>query len=153
MRGGATPAPGSRPQSRGNGWLRGLGCGLVLALTPATALLLLVLLSPALLMRALDREQALGASRAVLLSNVAGSAGALVALWKEGVPAIGAAIAVLDQPVTIATAWAAAAAGWLASECVSQLAMIWLGVSARREARALDATVELLRNEWGDPRE
>lgn len=157
MKAGTAPAvePGAKAAGArvraGNGWLRGLGCGLVLALTPATAILLMVLLSPTLLMRALDREHALGASRAVLLSNVAGSAGGLVALWKDGVPDVGTAIALLEQPATIATAWAAAAAGWLASECLSQLAIVWLAASARREARAIDAAVEVLRDEWGDP--
>ncbi len=142
----AKPARSGQP-----GWLRGLGCGVLIALNPASGLLLAVLLSPSVLMRVLDREPERSASRAVFLSNLAGTVGAVVALWRNGVPTLGASLDLLGQPATIATAWAAAAGGWLGSELLSQLALAWLTAAARHEMRDVGASVERLVAEWGEP--
>ena len=132
-------------------WLRGLGCGVFIMLNPASGLLLAVLLSPSVLMRVLDREPERSASRVVFLSNLAGTVGAVVALWREGVPTLASTFDVLAMPATIATAWAAAAAGWLGSELASQLALAWLSAGARRQMRDARAAADLLVAEWGEP--
>ena len=132
-------------------WLRGLGCGVLIMLNPASGLLLAVLLSPSVLMRVLDREPGRSASRVVLLSNLAGSVGAVVALWRGGVPTLASAFDILALPSTLATAWAAAAAGWLGSELASQLALAWLSAGARRQMRDAGAAADRLVAEWGEP--
>lgn len=132
-------------------WLRGLGCGVLIMLNPASGLLLAVLLSPSVLMRVLDREPNRTASRVVLLSNLAGSVGAVVALWRDGVPTLAGAFDVLGMPATIATAWAAAAGGWLGSELAAQLALAWLSAGARRQTRDARAAADRLVAEWGEP--
>ena len=145
----AAEAKKARPASPG--WLKGLGCGVLIAASPATALLGAVLLSPSLLMRVMDREHDRAASRAVLLSNLAGAVGAVAALWRNGMPTVAGALDLLGEPPTILIAWAAAAAGWLGSEFAAQAALGWLTAKARREMRAARTSADSLVTEWGEP--
>ena len=148
----AATAPASHAtRAEKPGWLRGLACGVLIMLNPASGLLLAVLLSPSLLMRVLDREPGRAASRVVLLANLAGSVGAVATLWRDGVPALADAITLLAAPTTVAVAWAASAGGWLGSEVMSQIALAWLDARARRELQALRARTEKLAAEWGEP--
>lgn len=150
-KGGARDKAAKEARSGQPSWLRGLGCGVLIMLNPATGLLLAVLMSPSVLMRVLDREPERHASRVVFLSNLAGSVGALVTLWREGVPSLATAFDQLGEPSTIATAWAAAAAGWLGSELASQLALAWLSGGARRQMRETRVAADRLVAEWGEP--
>lgn len=143
--------PGKARRRGQPGWLGGLGCGVLIMVNPASGLLLAVLLSPSVLMRVLDREPERSASRVVFLSNLAGSVGAVVALWRDGVPTLATAFDILTVPSTIALAWAAAAAGWLGSELAAQAALAWLSAGARRQMRETRIAVDKLVAEWGEP--
>lgn len=135
----------------GRGWLGGLACGAALSLTPGTALLVVALFMPTLLIRALDAEPGRGSTRAVLLCNLAGGIGAIVTLWGDGPPSIGQALDLLRVPATLLGAWSAAAAGWVGSELAAHFAYLWLDFGTRRIASQLDAEAGLLVAEWGEP--
>ena len=62
-----------------------------------------------------------------------------------------AALELLSVPATIATAWLAAAGGWLGSELLAQLALAWLTAAARHEMRGVTVKVDELVAEWGEP--
>lgn len=131
-------AAGARSGRRPSGWVAGLLCGALLALATSLAMVLAILLLPGLLAQVLDRARGKPAARAMLLFGGCGCVGPLREVW-AGSPSAGsatdAAWNVIASPDVLATAWLAAAGGWLLSE----LAPVLTGAAlAAAEARRLD---------------
>src|ERR1700723_979288 len=79
--GGGGSAP---PRQHSMVWLQGLLCGALVTLAPSTALLLGVLLGPALLAMVLDRQPGRPRARSIALCSVAASIDPLRILWVAG---------------------------------------------------------------------
>jgi hypothetical protein len=96
-------------------WLQGLLCGAVATLATPTALLLGVLLAPALLAVAFDRDAGRPRARSIALFSMAASVGPLRTLWISG-HTLSTALTLLTDVRVVGTAWCAAAVGWLLTE-------------------------------------
>ncbi len=84
-------------------------------LATPTALLLGVLLGPALLAIALDHEPGRPRARSIALCSMAAAVEPLRTLWTAG-HSMATASALLGNLQIVGTAWSAAAAGWLLAE-------------------------------------
>jgi hypothetical protein len=144
----APGAVGGRSRQHSMVWLQGLLCGAMATLALPTALLMGVLLGPALLALVFDRQPGRPKARSVALFGMAASVDPLRSLWVAG-HSISAAAALLGDPRVLGTAWTAAAAGWLLAEVAP------IAVRATLEAFSVSRTARLrasrarLAEEWG----
>jgi hypothetical protein len=135
------------PRQHSMVWLQGLLCGAMAMLAPSTALLLGVLLGPAVLALMLDRQPGRPRARSIALFGMAASVDPLRTLWVSG-HAMTDAAALLGDLHVLGTAWAAAAAGWLLAEAAP------VAVRATLEALTISRTARLralrsrLSEEW-----
>lgn len=146
----AADAPETTPQPRQHSlvWLQGLLCGAVVALATPTALLLGVLLGPALLALLLDLEPGKPTGRAVTLCAMAASVEPLKTLWTTG-HSMATATGLLGDLHVIGTAWSAAAAGWLLAQLAPVAVRAALeAISVARAARLRAERAKLV-EEWG----
>jgi hypothetical protein len=129
-------------------WLQGLLCGAMATLATPTALLLGVLLGPALLAIALDHEPGRPRARSIALCSMAAAVDPLRTLWTAG-HSMATAGALLGNLQIVGTAWSAAAAGWLLAE-VTPIA-VRAGLEALSIARAARLRAERARlvEAWG----
>jgi hypothetical protein len=147
-----TPAKRSgavrQPRQHSLIWLQGLLCGAMATLATPTALLLGVLLGPALLAIALDHEPERPRARSIALCSMAAAVDPLRTLWTSG-HSMAAAGALLGDLRIVGTAWSAAAAGWLLAE-VTPVA-VRTGLEALSIARAARLRAERARlvEAWG----
>jgi hypothetical protein len=142
------PAPGKH---RSFIWLEGLACGALVALATSTALLLAVLLGPALLAALLDRQPGRPAARSVALCSLCGIVGPVRELWAGGGHTLGTALALAADPAVLAWAWGAAATGWLLSELMPVTVRAVLEASTLSRAARLRAARARYEAEWGFP--
>ncbi len=117
-------------------WAEGLLCGGLVALLPPTALLLGVLLLPAIVAVVLEHQPGKPVARSVVLCGLAASVTPVRALWAAGHD-LAASIALATDANVVGTAWSAAAAGWLLAELMP------LGVRAGLEALSLSRAARL----------
>jgi len=96
-------------------WLQGLACGALVTLATPTAVLLGILLAPALLAVLLDHEPGRPKARSIGLCNMVAAVEPLHVLWTTG-HSMATASALLGNLGIIGKAWSAAAAGWLLAE-------------------------------------
>ncbi len=130
-------------------WWGGLGCGAVVVLSPGSALLLLSLLAPVLLLALLPEEGRGGRIvRAGLLFGLAAGIQPLRALW-DGGGSIGVAVVLVREPAILFTAWTAIAASWFIGEAASVVVRLVADVAAAAHRRSLTAAVAELEEEWG----
>ncbi len=146
----ATGSSGTAKQPRQHSliWLQGLLCGALVTLATPTALLLGVLLGPALVAVALDREAGRPRARSIVLCSMAAAVGPLRTLWTTG-HSMATATALLGNFQVLGTAWIAAAAGWLFAE-VTPIAVRGV-LETLSMARAARLRVERARlaEDWG----
>jgi len=142
------PAVARPPRRHSLAWLQGLGCGAVVALVPAMALLLGVLLLPGLLAVLYDRQPGRPVARTVLMCGTAASIAPVLALWGAGTT-IDACVGLLGDLRVTGTAWSAAAVGWILAELAPVVALVVLeAITAARTARLREAR-DKLAAEWG----
>lgn len=152
--GASTPAITGAASSVGGGranalvWAQGLLCGGLVAVLPPTALLLAVLLGPALVGLFLDGQPGKPVARSVLLFALAASVKPVGMLWAAGHGAA-ASIALATDADVVGTAWAAAAAGWLLAELAPLAVRVVLESLSRSQATRLRAARAALVEEWG----
>jgi hypothetical protein len=135
---------------RGGGglvWLQGLAIGAMVAMVPAAALLLGVLLAPGLAALMLDRRPGRPVARSVLLCGAAGCVAPVGDLWNAG-QTVDASLAVLGELGGIGTAWSAAAAGWLLAELIPVVVRVVLEAASLAHAVRLRAARAKLAEEW-----
>ena len=136
------------PRQRSLIWLQGLLCGALATLATPTALLLGILLGPAVLALLLDRQPGRPKGRSVALWGMAASVDPLRLLWASG-HSIPVATSIVANLHVVGVSWSAAAAGWLLAEIAP------IGVRAVLEALTLSRAVRLraararLVEEWG----
>jgi hypothetical protein len=99
---------GGKPRQHSLVWLQGLLCGAMVTLATPTALLLGVLLCPAVLALVLDRQPGRPKARGVALFNMAAAVDPLRTLWMSG-HSMSNASALLGDMRILGTAWSAAA--------------------------------------------
>jgi hypothetical protein len=142
----AVPKPPGGAQSLV--WVQGLLCGALATLATPTALLLAVLLAPALVALAFDRAPGRPVARSVALCGLAACVEPVRTLWAAG-HELSTAIALLADLTILGIAWTAGAAGWLLAELSP------IGVRAVLEALSLTRAAKLrsararLVEEWG----
>ena len=136
------------PRRRSWLWLQGLVCGAALALAPAIAMVVLVLLAPGLVVYALEETPGKPVGRMMLLLGAAASFGQLRILWDAG-NTMDAAMAIVGDPVHVGQSWVVAGAGWMFGELIQIVGREVLEVLARHRAAALRQERTQLEAEWG----
>jgi hypothetical protein len=140
-----TASPGPRQHSMV--WLQGLLCGALAMLAPPTALLMSVLLGPALLALIFDRQSGRPRARSIALFGMAASVEPLRTLWVSG-HSMQVAADLLGDLHVLETAWAAAAAGWLLAEVAPVAVRATLEALSISRAVRLRASRSRLADEW-----
>jgi hypothetical protein len=128
-------------------WLQGLACGAMVALVPATALLLAVLLAPGLAALLLDRQPGRAVARSVLLFGAAACVGPVGQLWGNG-QTVETSVMMLGDLGNIGTAWSAAAGGWLLAELLPVIVRVALEAASLARATRLRAARARLAEDW-----
>jgi hypothetical protein len=148
--GAASSGHRTRSKQRPNSliWLQGLLCGAVATLATPTALLLGVLLAPALLATVLDQEPARPRARSIALCGMAASVGPLRTLWISG-HSLATASALLGNVQIVGTAWSAAAGGWLLAEITPLAVRAALEALSIARTSRLEAERARLTEAWG----
>jgi hypothetical protein len=140
--------PTGQPRQHSLVWAQGLVCGALVTLATPTALLLGVLLGPALIAVILDGEPGRPTGRSVVLFGMAASVEPLKTLWTTGHNMQGA-VSLVSSLEVVATAWSAAAAGWLLAQILPiAVRTVLEGMSIARSAR-LRAERAMLVSDWG----
>jgi hypothetical protein len=129
-------------------WLQGLLCGAMATLATPTALLLAVLLAPALLASVLDREPGRPRARSIAFCSMAASVQPLRTLWMAG-HTMATATALLANVQVLGLAWSAAAAGWLLAEATPIAVRVVLEALAVTRTARLRAERSRLAAAWG----
>jgi hypothetical protein len=137
-----------KPRQHSLVWLQGLLCGAVVTLATPTALLLGVLLGPAILALVLDRQPGRPKARGVALFNMAAAIDPLRTLWMSG-HSMSNASALLGDMHILGMAWSAAAAGWLMAELAPIAVRAVLDVLSVARVARLRAERTRLAQEWG----
>ena len=140
------------PSATGWKWWHGMAAGMVLMLSPGTALLVAFMAAPCLLMLVADTSPGRAVARIVLLFSLAGAVGPAHALLTEGHD-MQAALRIATRPGTVPLVWLLAACGWLVNEgcCVTGTFLTNRRLAARRQA--LEALLRDIRAEWQIPQE
>lgn len=128
-------------------WLQGAAAGGVAAVAPATALMVVALLGPAIAFyacgtvagRPVARTMALVGSTAVVLP--------LRTLFDHG-NTMDAALDLLSDPICPLLAWVACGAGWLLCELAKIAARLALVITVQRKTQALRQEEAQLKQEW-----
>jgi hypothetical protein len=123
-------------------------CGALATLATPTALLLGVLLGPALLTVMLESEPGRPVGRCVVLFSMAASVRPLKTLWLTGHTMPVATNLVGDLQV-VGTAWSAAAAGWLLAQLLPIAARTVLEALGLGRSAQLKAERTRLISDWG----
>jgi len=129
-------------------WLQGLLCGALATLATPTAVLLAVLLAPALAALAMDRVPGRPVARSVALCSLAGCVAPVRTLWAAG-HTLSTAAALLAYLQPIGIAWTAGAFGWLLAELSPIAVRAVLEALGRARAAKLRAVRTRLVDEWG----
>ena len=144
--------PAAKPPAATTGvalWWGGLGCGAATVLSPASAVLLAILLAPVLLVALLPEE---GSGRrtvtAAALFGLAGSVHTLRQLWDAGAT-VSAAVALAHRPLVLLGAWTAVLAGWFACEVAGIMLRLTADLAAASKRRGYAAVLASLEEEWG----
>ncbi len=121
--------------------------GGVVAVAPGTALLIAVLLCPAIAFYLTEAARVRPVARAMLLCGSAATFSPIRALWESG-NTLAAALDLLSDIACPLLAWGGCAAGWLLYETVHIAARLALEASSRRRIKQLQEENASLRAEW-----
>jgi hypothetical protein len=129
-------------------WLSGLACGVLAAIVPGLAIVGLMLMGPGLVILRLDREPGRAVTRAVLTCGLAASVHPAMMLWNSG-QSVGAAVAIISDPIVLSVAWGATAAGWLLAQIMPLLVRVVLEAASLAHATRLRTLRGRLVEDWG----
>jgi hypothetical protein len=129
-------------------WLSGLACGVLAAIAPGLAIVALTLIGPGLVILRLDREPGRAVTRTVLTCGLAAAVHPAMMLWNSG-QSIGAAMAIISDPIVLSVAWGATAAGWLLTQIAPLLVRALLEAAALAHVARLRALRGRLVEDWG----
>ncbi len=128
-------------------WLQGAIAGGIVAVAPGMALLIGVLLCPAIAFYLTEAAKARPVARAMLLCGSAATFSPIRTLWESG-NTLAAALDLLSDIACPLLAWVGCAAGWLLYETVHIAARLALEASCRRRTKQLQDEDATLRAEW-----
>ncbi len=133
-------------------WVQGMVCGALLAFATPTALMLGVLLAPALACFAGERTQAGTMTRGVALCCGAASIGPVWHLWHGG-NRMGTALELLSDPLCLVLAWGAGACAWALCQVLPVVMRTTWEMRVAARAKAIAAELAACREEWDLPAE
>jgi hypothetical protein len=133
-------------------WLQGLVCGAVLAFATPIALLLCVLLAPAVLAAVMDTMPNRAMTRAVFFAALAFTLGPLWHLILAG-RGMQQAVDLISDPGVLGPAWLAGACGWALCEVLPVVLRSLAELQATARMAALKSEAAALRAEWDLPAE
>lgn len=130
--------------------VQGLTLGAAMVAAPSLIVLILVLLAPGLLCLFADRAPGRPVARASLLAGLAFSVVPAWHLWVSGL-GFDHALALLGNLSTLAPAWCAGAAGWLASELAPPGVHALIEAQTQRRKQTLIERRKQLIEDWNLP--
>ena len=131
-------------------WLQGATVGIIAAAAPATAMLTLALLCPAIAFYAGEPPGNRPVSRTMLLTGSTAVVLPLRTLWEQG-NTIAIAFDLLADPTCPLLAWIACGVGWLLCELATLTTSLALSFQIRRTMQALHREETELKSEWTLP--
>ena len=136
--------------SSGWKWWQGMLGGMLLMLSPGSAMLLVALSAPALLVAIADTTTRRLLTRTVVLFSVAGAIEPVRVFVMTGHD-INASLGVLTRPTAVLFVWLCAGSGWLLNEifCLIATFVTNLKLAARRNAQ--ETLLLQIRTEWELP--
>ena len=144
----AKPASAAAPR-RSWFWLQGMVCGVGAAAAPGTALVVAVLLAPAVAVYATEHATGRPIARAMMLMGAASAMMSVRTLWEHG-GTLDTALDLLSDPGCALLSWTACGAAWLAGQSADILTRFGLDARAKMAIRALTAERDKLNSEWMD---
>jgi hypothetical protein len=124
-------------------------CGVAAAVVPGTALVIAVLLAPAIAMYATEPTPGRPISRAMIFMGAASTMMPLRLLWEHG-GTLDAALDLLSDPGRPLLSWFACGAAWFLGQLVEILTRFALDARARMAVRTMSAERDKLKEEWLD---
>ena len=131
-------------------WLQGAGAGGIVAVAPGTALVLAVLLCPAIVYFMTETVRGRPVARTMLLFGATATFMPLRRLWEQGTSLSGA-LAILSDPGRPLLAWFACGVGWMLCEATQIVFLFALAASARHQIQLLKREQAELTAEWTLP--
>nr|WP_321985382.1 hypothetical protein [uncultured Lichenicoccus sp.] len=143
--------PAKKPhKASGWRWWQGMAAGVVLAVSPGAALLLLVLGAPIILSMAGEDAPGRPLTRTVALFTAAGSVETL-RLFLMGPHDLASTLELLPRLGGLPLAWTAAATGWFANEAACITARWITELRVARRQRFIEGELAALKAEWSLP--
>lgn len=128
-------------------WMQGLGCGALLTFAAPTALMLGVLLAPAVLCLVVEPGPDRGQPRAVALGCAAASFGPVWHLWLAG-DTLAQTFASLADLQTIILAWGAGACAWALCQVLPVVVRSGWDMAAGKKIREIEAELAQCQKDW-----
>jgi hypothetical protein len=138
------------PKAKSFLWLQGLVCGALATMATPTAVVLGVLMLPAIIANLTETAPGKPLTRVLALFGAAAIVGPLATLWTSQ-HTLGGAMALVEDPAVLSLSYAAAGAGWLLAELVPVAVRSTLEAAARTKAARLRAARARLQEEWRLP--
>ena len=129
-------------------WVQGLACGALLTFATPTALLLGILLAPAILCILASPGAERGVFRAVASSCAAASLAPVWRLWMNG-GHMDEVAAILASPSILCAAWGAGAAAWAMCQVLPVIIKTAWDIREANKAKTIEAELAQLNEEWG----
>jgi hypothetical protein len=130
-------------------WLQGVICGVTAAAVPGTALMVAVLMAPAIATYAMEQGKSRPLARGMMLMGAACTFMPLRLLWEHG-GSLDASLDLLSDPGRPLLAWTACGGGWLAGQMADLGARLLLDARSARMLRQLTDERDKLIVEWTD---
>ena len=155
----AVAAKSEPPAEAGGGrqgsalWIQGLACGACLTFAAPTALLLSILLAPALVCLLVHSGSDRGLLRSVAVACAAASMRPIWHLWLAG-DRFDQALASLSDPFVLLLAWGAGASAWALCQVIPVVLCGSWDMQTVARIRTMEAEIKKLNEEWlldGEP--
>jgi hypothetical protein len=131
-------------------WLQGLACGAVVTFAAPTALMLAVLMAPALACQVAELESGRGVTRAVALACAATALRPVWLLWQNG-DRMDVAVSELFNPSTLVFGWGAGACAWAMCQVLPVILRSVWDIRAAARSKAIEAELSALKQDWDLP--
>ncbi len=146
-------AAASKPRTRSDGrhgsalWIQGLACGACLTFAAPTALLISILLAPALICLLASPGVNRGLLRSVSVACAAASLSPVWHLWLAG-DRFDQALAALSEPFVLLIAWGAGASAWALCQVIPIVLRVSWDVRSTAQLRAIEFELKKLHEDW-----
>ncbi len=133
-------------------WVQGMVCGALLAFATPTAVMLGVLLAPALACVVGEPAQGRTMARGVALCCGAAAIAPVWHLWHGG-NSMGTALELLSSPLCLVLAWGAGACAWALCQVLPVVVRTTWEMRMAARAKAVEVELAACRDEWDLPSE